>query len=121
LILSLVIILAIFNVMGSLTMLIIDKKKDVFVLISMGANKGQIKLIFWLEGFLIAMFGSLIGLIIGVGLLTLQTHFCFFGYGTSNGFDCFPVELHFFDVLIILLVINGIGCLASLIPIRKIE
>ena len=121
LILSLVIILAIFNVMGSLTMLIIDKKKDVFVLTSMGANKGQIKLIFWLEGFLIAMFGSLIGLIIGVGLLTLQTHFCFFGYGTSNGFDCFPVELHFFDVLIILLVINGIGCLASLIPIRKIE
>ena len=121
LILSLVIILAIFNVMGSLTMLVIDKKKDVFVLKSMGANQNQIKLIFWLEGFLISAFGSFIGLTLGVGLLLLQLQFCFFGYGTSSGFDCFPVELHFFDVIIILLVINGIGCIASLIPIRRIK
>lgn len=121
LILSLVIILAIFNVMGSLTMLVIDKKKDIFVLKSMGANQSQIKLIFWLEGFLISAFGSLIGLTIGIGLLLLQLQFCFFGYGTSSGFDCFPVELHFFDVIIILLVINGIGCAASLIPIRRIK
>lgn len=121
LILSLVIILAIFNVMGSLTMLVIDKKKDIFVLKSMGGNQSQIKLIFWLEGFLISAFGSLIGLTIGIGLLLLQLQFCFFGYGTSSGFDCFPVELHFFDVIIILLVINGIGCAASLIPIRRIK
>lgn len=121
LILSLVIILAIFNVMGSLTMLVIDKKKDIFVLKSMGATQSQIKLIFWLEGFLISAFGSLIGLTIGIGLLLLQLQFCFFGYGTSSGFDCFPVELHFFDVIIILLVINGIGCAASLIPIRRIK
>ena len=121
LILSLVIILAIFNVMGSLTMLVIDKKKDVFVLKSMGANQNQIKLIFWLEGFLISAFGSFIGLTLGIGLLLLQLQFCFFGYGTSSGFDCFPVELHFFDVVIILLVINGIGCIASLIPIRRIK
>tara|TARA_Y100000589_G_scaffold29326_1_gene24441 strand:- start:10891 stop:12081 length:1191 start_codon:yes stop_codon:yes gene_type:complete len=121
LILSLVIILAIFNVMGSLTMLVIDKKKDVFVLKSMGANQNQIKLIFWLEGFLISAFGSFIGLTLGIGLLLLQLQFCFFGYGTSSGFDCFPVELHFFDVIIILLVINGIGCIASLIPIRRIK
>ncbi|MBI35185.1 MAG: hypothetical protein CMP67_07465 [Flavobacteriales bacterium] len=121
LILSLVIVLAIFNVMGSLTMLVIDKKKDVFVLKSMGANQNQIKLIFWLEGFLISVFGSLIGLLIGILLIFLQLHFCLFGYGTSNGFDCFPVEPHFLDVVIILLVINGIGCLASLIPIRRIK
>ncbi len=121
LILSLVIILAIFNVMGSLTMLVIDKKKDIFVLKSMGANQRQVKLIFWLEGFLIAILGSLIGLTLGLGLLGLQIQFCFFGYGTANGFDCFPVEPHLFDLIIILLVINGIGCLASLIPIRRIK
>ena len=121
LILSLVIILAIFNVMGSLTMLVIDKKKDIFVLKSIGASLGKIKLIFWLEGFLISVFGSLIGLFIGLTLLVVQMQFCFFGYGTTNGFDCFPVEPSFSDLIIILIVINSIGCFASLIPIRRIK
>ncbi len=121
LILSLVIILAIFNVMGSLTMLVIDKKKDIFVLKSIGASLGKIKLIFWLEGFLISVFGSLIGLFIGLTLLVVQMQFCFFGYGTANGFDCFPVEPSFSDLIIILIVINSIGCFASLIPIRRIK
>ncbi len=121
LILSLVIILAIFNVMGSLTMLVIDKKKDIFVLKSIGANQNQVKFIFWLVGFLITIFGSFIGLIVGLILLALQIQFCFFGYGTANGFDCFPVEANLFDLIIILMVINGIGCFASLIPIRRIK
>lgn len=121
LILSLVIILAIFNVMGSLTMLVIDKKKDIFVLQSMGANIRQIRFIFWLEGSLISAIGSLIGLAVGVILILLQLKFCFFGYGTTSGFDCFPVELHVFDLIVISLVINAIGCVASLIPIRRIK
>lgn len=121
LILSLVIILAIFNVMGSLTMLVIDKKKDIFVLQSMGANLPQIRFIFWLEGSLISGLGSLIGIALGIILIILQEKLCFFGYGTSSGFDCFPVELHILDLLIIMLVINSIGCFASLIPIRRIQ
>ena len=121
LILSLVIILAIFNVMGSLTMLVIDKKKDIFVLQSMGANIRQIRFIFWLEGSLISVLGSLIGLFFGVLLIILQLQFCLFGYGTTSGYDCFPVELHLFDLFIILLVINSIGSIASLIPIRRIK
>lgn len=121
LILSLVIILAIFNVMGSLTMLVIDKKKDIFVLQSMGANIRQVRFIFWLEGSLISVMGSIIGLSLGILLILLQKQFCLFGYGTTSGFDCFPVELHFLDILIIILVINSIGCLASLIPIRRIK
>lgn len=121
LILSLVIVLAIFNVMGSLTMLVIDKSKDIFVLQSMGANLRQIRFIFWLEGSLISFFGSLIGISLGVILILLQLQYCFFGYGTTSGFDCFPVELHITDLLIIMLVINSIGCFASLIPIRRIK
>ena len=121
LILSLVIILAIFNVMGSLTMLVIDKKKDIFVLQSMGANLSQIRFIFWLEGSLISILGSVIGITLGVILILLQKQFCLFGYGTTSGFDCFPVELHLTDLIIISLVINSIGCLASLIPIRRIK
>lgn len=121
LILSLVIVLAIFNVIGSLTMLVIDKQKDIFVLQSMGANKNQIKFIFWLEGSLISGIGSLLGLFIGVLLLILQQNFCLFAYGTTSGVDCFPVELQLTDLVIILLVINSIGSIASLIPIRKIR
>lgn len=121
LILSLVIVLAIFNVIGSLTMLVIDKQKDIFVLQSMGANLKQIRFIFWLEGSLISAIGSLLGLGIGVTLIILQTNFCLFAYGTTGGLDCFPVELQIRDILIIVMVINTIGALASLIPIRRIK
>lgn len=121
LILSLVIVLAIFNVIGSLTMLVIDKQKDIFVLQSMGANLKQIRFIFWLEGSLISAIGSLLGLVIGVTLIILQTNFCLFAYGTTGGLDCFPVELQIRDILIIVMVINTIGALASLIPIRRIK
>lgn len=121
LILSLVIVLAIFNVMGSLTMLVIDKKKDIFVLQSMGANLSQIRFIFWSEGSFISILGSAIGTTFGVILILLQKKFCFFGYGTTSGFDCFPVELHVTDLLIISVVIISIGCFASLIPIRRIQ
>lgn len=120
LILSLIIVLAIFNVMGSLTMLIIDKQKDIFVLSSLGATKNQIKFIFWLEGSLISVLGTLLGLILGVTLIILQTQFCFFGYGTTSGFDCFPVEIQIGDLILITIIINTIGSLASLIPIRKV-
>jgi lipoprotein-releasing system permease protein len=121
LILSLVIVLAIFNVIGSLTMLVIDKQKDIFVLQSMGANLTQIRFIFWLEGSLISVIGSLLGLAIGVTLIILQNNFCLFAYGTTSGLDCFPVDLQIRDILIIVMVINTIGALASLIPIRRIK
>ncbi|MDG1518806.1 MAG: FtsX-like permease family protein [Flavobacteriales bacterium] len=121
LILSLVIVLAIFNVIGSLTMLVIDKQKDIFVLQSMGANLKQIRFIFWLEGSLISVIGSLLGLAIGVTLIILQNNFCLFAYGTTSGLDCFPVDLQIRDILIIVMVINTIGALASLIPIRRIK
>ena len=121
LILSLVIVLAIFNVIGSLTMLVIDKQKDIFVLQSMGANLKQIRFIFWLEGSLISVIGSLLGLAIGVTLIVLQNNFCLFAYGTTSGLDCFPVDLQIRDILIIVMVINTIGALASLIPIRRIK
>lgn len=120
LILSLIIVLAIFNVMGSLTMLIIDKKKDIFVLSSLGATKNQIRFIFWLEGSLISAFGTVIGLFLGVTMVLLQTKLCLFGYGTTSGFDCFPVEIQSNDLVLIALIINAIGSLASLIPIRKV-
>lgn len=121
LILSLVIVLAIFNVIGSLTMLIIDKTKDIFVLQSMGAERKDVKKIFWLVGFFISLTGSLIGVSIGAGLCLLQDATCFYGYGSGGRIECFPVNVFLSDAIIILFVVNLIGGLASLIPIVKIK
>lgn len=121
LILSLVIVLAIFNVMGSLTMLVIDKKKDIFVLQSMGATIKNVRSIFWLEGILITGLGSLIGLLGGYALIILQWKTCFFAYGSGGRLECFPIEVQMLDVFIILAVVNGIGALASIVPIRRIK
>jgi ABC-type lipoprotein release transport system permease subunit len=122
LILSLIVILAIFNVIGALTMLIIDKKKDIFILQSMGATLKQIKGVFWLEGLLIAIFGAAIGSVIGIAACVLQHHFCFFGYGTAGRVECFPVILDFMDVFIavfLVLIIAGITTLAPILRIKE--
>ena len=121
LILSLIVILAIFNVIGALTMLIIDKKKDIFILQSMGASIQQIKGIFWLEGLLIALFGAGIGSVIGIVACILQHHFCFFGYGTAGRIECFPVILDFVDVFIAVFLVLFIAGITTLAPILRIK
>lgn len=121
LILTLVIVLAIFNVMGSLTMLVIDKQKDIFVLQSMGATLKNVRSIFWMEGLLITFMGSFIGLALGYILIVLQWNFCLFAYGSGGRLECFPVEVQVTDVFIILAVVNTIGALASIVPIRRIK
>jgi ABC-type lipoprotein release transport system permease subunit len=121
LILTLVIILAIFNVIGSLTMLVIDKAKDIFVLQSMGATIKKVRTIFWIEGMLITFSGAFIGLLVGYLLIVAQWEFCFFAYGSGGRLECFPFEVQFRDVLIILGVVSAIGGLASIVPIRRIK
>lgn len=121
LILTLVIILAIFNVMGSLTMLVIDKKKDIFVFQSMGATLQNVRSIFWIEGLLITFSGAIIGLTVGYLLIVLQWEYCFFAYGSGGRLECFPFEVQITDVLIILAVVNTIGGLASIVPVRRIK
>ena len=121
LILTLVIVLAIFNVIGSLTMLVIDKKKDIFVLQSMGATIKMVRSIFWIEGMLITFSGAFIGLFIGYLLIVAQWKFCFFAYGSGGRLECFPFEVQFLDILIILGVVSAIGGLASIVPVRRIK
>ena len=121
LILTLVIILAIFNVIGSLTMLVIDKTKDIFVLQSMGASLKMVRSIFWIEGMLITLSGAFTGLLIGYLLIVAQWEFCFFAYGSGGRLECFPFEVQFTDVLIIVGVVSTIGGLASIVPIRRIK
>ncbi len=121
LILTLVVLLAIFNVIGSLTMLIIDKNKDIFILQSMGANLQQIKTIFWLEGSLIALVGSLIGSFIGWLICFVQMHSCFIGYGVGGKMDCFPIVILPSDIIISILMVLGISIIFTSIPVSRIK
>ena len=121
LILSLVVVLAVFNVVGSLTILIIDKKKDIYVLQSMGASLKTIRTIFWLEGAIISLFGSIIGLLLGVVASYLQNENCFFGYGSGDGLECFPINVQFMDVVLVFVMVNVISFVTSLIPVLRIN
>jgi lipoprotein-releasing system permease protein len=121
LILSLVVLLAIFNVIGSLTMLIIDKTQDIFILQSMGASLPQIKTIFWIEGGLIALVGSLIGSFIGWVICFIQIQSCFIGYGVGGKIDCFPIVIFTSDILISIFLVLIISIIFTAIPVSRIK
>ena len=117
LILSFILLIATFNVIGSLTILILDKTQDIFVLRGMGATSKTIKQIFFVEGLLISLTGGMAGLFLGVLLVVLQSYF---GFIPVQGLliDHYPVELQFVDVVSIMAIVLGVGSLAALLPAR---
>ncbi len=117
LILTFVLIIAICNIIGSLTMLVIDKKKDISILMSMGASRKLIRLIFLFEGLLIAMVGALAGLIIATLFCLLQQKFGFIQMGSGDIFEtrAYPIVLKLSDYLLVSSTVVGIAFLASLI------
>jgi lipoprotein-releasing system permease protein len=121
LILSLIVVLAVFNVVGSLTILIIDKNKDIYVLQSMGASLNTLRAIFWMEGLLISFFGTMIGLVLGLTACWLQDKYCYFGYGAAGGIDCFPILIDYMDIVIVFGMVNFIALLTSLVPIIRVK
>lgn len=121
LILSFILFIAAFNIVGSLTMLMIDKKQDMRVLSNMGASARLLSRVFLTEGCLIALVGALIGLLLGLVLCLLQQHFGFISMGASGAYivDAYPVEVHTIDLLIIFATVVVIGFFASLYPARQ--
>lgn len=117
LILAFILMIATFNLIGSLTMLILDKEKDIFTLRSLGAGPTTVFRIFHLEGQLIAWVGGFTGLFIGMLISWLQMEF---GIVKIQGMivDSYPVSLSWFDVLTIALTILIIGFLSALVPAR---
>jgi lipoprotein-releasing system permease protein len=112
-----VLILAAFNIMASLTMLIIDKKNDVMILKSMGATSSDIRNIFFFEGFFINLFGGFLGIIIGVGVTLLQSDFHLVKMeGTI--IDYYPVILQWKDLVFVLLALIIIGSISAWLPVR---
>ncbi|MEE4257431.1 MAG: FtsX-like permease family protein [Bacteroidales bacterium] len=124
LILAFILMIATFNVIGSLSMLIIDKQKDIAILHSLGASNTMIKRIFLLEGLLISMLGAFTGLILGGLLSWLQQEFGIISLGEGDGLfivDAYPVEVRAMDFLYVFLTVFVIGYLAALIPARRIS
>ncbi len=121
-ILLFIIFIASFNIIGSLTMLIIDKKKDINTLLSLGADYSSIRQIFLLEGWLISVVGAIAGIILGVGFCFLQQKFELVSLQGSGSFivDSYPVEIHMSDLLYIFIAVITIGFLAAWYPVRYI-
>lgn len=123
LILTLILVIASFNIIGSLTMLIIDKKEDIITLKNLGAGYPLIRKIFLLEGWLISVTGSALGIILGTIISLIQQIFGVIRIGGSGTFilDAYPVEYQITDILLIWLTVLLIGFLAAWVPARKIS
>ncbi len=119
-ILTFILILATFNVVGSLSMLMIDKRKDTEILKAMGADNRLIQRVFMNEGLLISVAGGLIGLLLGVILVLLQQQFGFVRFGTGGNYvvDTYPVLLKLKDVLLIFATILVVGCTSAFLTVR---
>ncbi|MDP2338006.1 MAG: FtsX-like permease family protein [Bacteroidota bacterium] len=123
-ILAFVLVIASFNLLGSLSMLIIDKKPDIAILQSMGANQKLIRTIFLFEGWMISLAGAIFGLILGVLICWVQIEFGFLKIPGNEGsfiFSSYPVEIRMTDLMAIFLLVTGIGFLAAWYPIRFIS
>ena len=122
--LTFILIVACFNIISSLSMLIIDKKNDINTLHNLGANDRQIQSIFLYEGRIISAVGALIGIGLGLALCGLQQAFDFVKMGESSGtfiVNAYPVSVHYWDVLVVFITVILIGWAASWIPARRLR
>ena len=120
-ILTFILILATFNVVGSLSMLMIDKHKDTGILKAMGADNRLIRKLFLNEGLLISVAGGMIGLLLGVVVVLLQQKFGFVKFGNGGNYvvDAYPVMLKLKDVLLIFATILVVGGTSAFLTVRR--
>jgi lipoprotein-releasing system permease protein len=121
-ILVFILLIASFNVIGSLTMLIIDKKNDIQILKSLGANNAMIREIFFLEGVFISFLGAILGLILGGLVCWAQIQFGLVKLGNSGAFiiDNYPVMVKWTDFIYVFGTVMIIGTFAAWYPVRYI-
>lgn len=123
LILILILIIASFNILSSLSMLIIDKKDDILILRSMGASSGLIRRIFLFEGWLISLSGAVLGTLFGLLICWIQIEFNIISFPDTGSFVIagYPVQIIFTDILLVFLAVLVIGFFASWYPIKFIS
>ena len=117
-ILAFVLLIATFNIIGALTMLIIEKKKDIKILSALGADVSLIRKIFMAEGLMIIFIGSVIGILLGYGMCLLQQHYGLIRFEEGYIIDAYPVETRFGDFVAIAGTVLCIGFLAAIYPVR---
>jgi len=119
--LTFILVVACFNIIGSLSMLIIDKKDDVKTLRNLGATDKQITRIFLFEGRMISVIGAVAGILIGLLLCWLQQEYGIVALGHSSGsfvVDAYPVSVHPDDIVLVFLTVVAVGFLAVWYPVR---
>lgn len=124
--LTFILMIACFNVIGSLSMLIIDKRADVVTLRNLGADGKLITRIFLLEGSMISFFGAIIGVVLGLLLCFIQQAFgvISLGGGNSSGsfvVDAYPVSVHAWDIVLIFFTVLIVGFLSVWYPVRYLS
>lgn len=124
LILAFILLIAVFNVVGSLSMLIVEKEDDIKSLSNMGASNRLISNIFLFEGWLISLFGIISGIFVGLILCLLQQYFGFLRLGDVSGayiVDAYPVIVDFWDIVIVFVVVSVISLITVFYPINNLN
>ncbi|MBP7508980.1 MAG: ABC transporter permease, partial [Prolixibacteraceae bacterium] len=118
LILTFILIIASFNLVSSIAMLIIDKKKDINILIGLGLTKKELGRIFLYEGILVSFVGAITGIIAGVLLCLGQIHFGWLKFPGSFSVENYPVDIRFGNLVLIFITVIIIGAVASWLPVK---
>lgn len=120
--LTFILLIACFNIIGSLTMLMIEKKQDALTLRNLGATHSQISQIFMLEGRMISLMGAIAGILIGLALCLIQQHYGVIRFGSQEGayiIDSYPVSVHIWDVVLIFFTVIAVGFLSVWYPVKS--
>lgn len=120
--LTFILLVASFNIIGSLSMLMIDKEKDIDTLRNLGAATGDVRRIFALEGYLISLLGAVVGLVIGVLLCWIQQRYGVISMGRSEGsfiVEAYPVVVKVWDLVLIFLTVMVVSALVVWFPVRR--
>lgn len=118
-ILSLVMLIASFNMIGALSVLVMEKQKDVAILRAMGAQGQDVRTVFLLEGIMWSLVGGVTGSVLGLGLSLLQQRYGFITLGGSFLMDAYPVQIYLPDILLVLSTVAVVGLLAAWYPARR--
>jgi len=123
LLLVFILLIASFNIIGSLTMLIIDKKEDIRILSNLGADERTIRRVFLLEGWMISALGTLSGLIIGIVVCLGQQHFEWLKLGNGSEYvvSAYPVQVQPTDILLVGIIVLALGFVAAWVPVRRLK
>ena len=118
-VLMIIILVAALNILGSLSMIVLQKKRDIGVLRSMGLTAKQVQAIFIQQGLIIGLIGALLGALLGLGFCYLQDTFGLLKLSSAFIIDAYPVDIQWTDVLLIMLGTLGLSLLASWLPARN--